>query len=222
MKKRVLDWSMAVCGRRGFLACALVAAACGDCLSAASTRSAGTEYVDAFDLAAASCGQGLKVAKRASVCGHPLTMDGKVYTRGFGARPESAVRFAANGKVTAFDALVGIDDDAAKAGSGKSYGKPTAIFKVWADGRIVWKSEPLKLKQKPVAVHVDLTGAKEIVLETSGGPQWTALDAANGDWADARFTFADGATLESVNDVDARSEERRVGKECRSRWSPYH
>ena len=29
-----------------------------------------------------------------------------------------------------------------------------------------------------------------------------------------------------VNDVDAdgtkRSEERRVGKECRSRWSPYH
>ena len=22
--------------------------------------------------------------------------------------------------------------------------------------------------------------------------------------------------------VDARSEERRVGKECRSRWSPYH
>ena len=22
--------------------------------------------------------------------------------------------------------------------------------------------------------------------------------------------------------VDSRSEERRVGKECRSRWSPYH
>ena len=25
-----------------------------------------------------------------------------------------------------------------------------------------------------------------------------------------------------VADVLARSEERRVGKECRSRWSPYH
>ena len=23
-------------------------------------------------------------------------------------------------------------------------------------------------------------------------------------------------------DVEGRSEERRVGKECRSRWSPYH
>ena len=25
-----------------------------------------------------------------------------------------------------------------------------------------------------------------------------------------------------INFLDARSEERRVGKECRSRWSPYH
>ena len=25
-----------------------------------------------------------------------------------------------------------------------------------------------------------------------------------------------------LDDMDARSEERRVGKECRSRWSPYH
>src|SRR5260370_32964710 len=26
----------------------------------------------------------------------------------------------------------------------------------------------------------------------------------------------------STTDYDPRSEERRVGKECRSRWSPYH
>ena len=25
-----------------------------------------------------------------------------------------------------------------------------------------------------------------------------------------------------INDFVVRSEERRVGKECRSRWSPYH
>src|SRR5574343_1879081 len=28
--------------------------------------------------------------------------------------------------------------------------------------------------------------------------------------------------LELVGDINTRSEERRVGKECRSRWSPYH
>src|SRR5256885_15324807 len=27
---------------------------------------------------------------------------------------------------------------------------------------------------------------------------------------------------EAILYIDARSEERRVGKECRSRWSPYH
>ena len=32
----------------------------------------------------------------------------------------------------------------------------------------------------------------------------------------ARF----GLTQEMIEDL--RSEERRVGKECRSRWSPYH
>ena len=31
------------------------------------------------------------------------------------------------------------------------------------------------------------------------------------------------ALATSINDIPAeRSEERRVGKECRSRWSPYH
>ena len=30
------------------------------------------------------------------------------------------------------------------------------------------------------------------------------------------------ALFEDVNIKFTRSEERRVGKECRSRWSPYH
>ena len=29
-------------------------------------------------------------------------------------------------------------------------------------------------------------------------------------------------TTFKTNEVNERSEERRVGKECRSRWSPYH
>ena len=37
------------------------------------------------------------------------------------------------------------------------------------------------------------------------------------DW---RFFSARYATAESA--ATLRSEERRVGKECRSRWSPYH
>ena len=38
----------------------------------------------------------------------------------------------------------------------------------------------------------------------------------------AAFCTQLNPTLEEVADLKTRSEERRVGKECRSRWSPYH
>ena len=36
------------------------------------------------------------------------------------------------------------------------------------------------------------------------------------------FGFASSFNDSTVYFTDVRSEERRVGKECRSRWSPYH
>ena len=36
------------------------------------------------------------------------------------------------------------------------------------------------------------------------------------------FHIVHALTVEGVMRWFARSEERRVGKECRSRWSPYH
>ena len=37
----------------------------------------------------------------------------------------------------------------------------------------------------------------------------------------AKIDFKTGMMMEPVT-ILPRSEERRVGKECRSRWSPYH
>src|SRR5256885_9121934 len=51
---------------------------------------------------------------------------------------------------------------------------------------------------------------------------------ANAERFPARFIFLLGAELVVIlvflleRDHQRRSEERRVGKECRSRWSPYH
>ena len=168
----------------------------GKCDAAVSIR-----YVDEFDLTAASCGMGKRVRARRSVDGHPLVLGGKTYARGFGTHPESAVAFRANGKVTAFDALVGIDADAKAA---NRYQRPAAaVFKVWADGRVVWSSGDVREGATPVPVHVALSGAKEIVLETVGAARWFAFEAMNADWADARFTCDADATLAVVDDPSA-------------------
>ena len=39
---------------------------------------------------------------------------------------------------------------------------------------------------------------------------------------DVYAAFSTDAALQIEKNNKARSEERRVGKECRSRWSPYH
>src|SRR2546422_11685716 len=41
-------------------------------------------------------------------------------------------------------------------------------------------------------------------------------------WPDQQPFLLDGPFEERLNHWLTRSEERRVGKECRSRWSPYH
>ena len=38
----------------------------------------------------------------------------------------------------------------------------------------------------------------------------------------ARYKRLTGYDVMFLTGTDERSEERRVGKECRSRWSPYH
>ena len=46
----------------------------------------------------------------------------------------------------------------------------------------------------------------------------TKPDALKGDIAE--FWHSDTFNIDAI--IKERSEERRVGKECRSRWSPYH
>src|SRR5260370_37533852 len=46
--------------------------------------------------------------------------------------------------------------------------------------------------------------------------------AGNGAAQSAASTPAGAAKSAKIAEAPARSEERRVGKECRSRWSPYH
>ena len=50
---------------------------------------------------------------------------------------------------------------------------------------------------------------------------FSALSYRTGPYAANGIPFADGYQ-DYFTLMNERSEERRVGKECRSRWSPYH
>src|SRR2546422_5743520 len=58
------------------------------------------------------------------------------------------------------------------------------------------------------------------------GFYWRRSGGRLADAAGERLTARLAAQLEGVTSwddfINTRSEERRVGKECRSRWSPYH
>src|SRR2546427_12597920 len=90
----------------------------------------------------------------------------------------------------------------------------------------------IELLRRRAVTHVAMNGSAAIhdfELAAYGG---TSEDVAAG-LADGTFgmveetgremnaAIADGARA-SKGMGEARSEERRVGKECRSRWSPYH
>ena len=177
----------------------VVLAACCGCLVQNGAKELRVKYVDEFDLSHAVSGYGKKTAAKMSAAGTPLTMRGQVYARGFGDHPESVLAFSANGKVAAFDAVLGLDDASKEAAKG-SYGWPVGEFKIWADGLVVWRSGFMGVDSAPLKAHVDLTGAKEIILESTTGREWTSCNAVFADWADARFSLEDGATLEPIVD----------------------
>ena len=71
-----------------------------------------------------------------------------------------------------------------------------------------------------VLPHEDIT---LITIEQAPRNEATVFEATFVDAVIAHIARLDAVTNGKVGiETIARSEERRVGKECRSRWSPYH
>ena len=90
-------------------------------------------------------------------------------------------------------------------------------------------SGPFQVSGKEIerAAVIERQGGKEIVVQEQSVPvPWVAPDEevvgiARRQFLNRSIIGLMGISLSSFG-AACRSEERRVGKECRSRWSPYH
>lgn len=116
-----------------------------------------------------------------SVTGGPLSIAGQGYRKGLGVHSPCRVVYALEGQFAVFAAEIGIDDSAE--------GKGNAVFKVRADGELVFDSGPVCGGEPARPVHVNVEGRDRLTLVVEMGE---ALDLADhADWANARLLRRD-------------------------------
>ena len=81
---------------------------------------------------------------------------------------------------------------------------------------IVCPNNLLDLAHKKKGVKVAVVNAGKPL------PMLSVQDAVNENLIEPIFIGHEVEIQKCAEDIKWRSEERRVGKECRSRWSPYH
>ena len=74
----------------------------------------------------------------------------------------------------------------------------------------------MNLEELKLLPKWDMVLAVNVLLEELNKRDTPIVDWENPDM------FIDHLEYHAADSIQNRSEERRVGKECRSRWSPYH
>ena len=100
----------------------------------------------------------------------------------------------------------------ARDGSAKAPVEPVKMMLGPCRGGVVRLAEPHDVLMVGEGIETCLAA-----MQASGRPAWAALSTSGLRALDLPREVRDVIVL-----ADGRSEERRVGKECRSRWSPYH
>ena len=70
-----------------------------------------------------------------------------------------------------------------------------------------------------IAITGGIGAGKTAITDYLKYLDFTVID---GDVISREMTGPGGCAITAICEKAERSEERRVGKECRSRWSPYH
>jgi len=156
-----------------------------------SQLSAQPVWLDELDLSAATQGWGLPV-KNKSIDGNTLTIAGKTFERGFATHSVSSLLILLDGKATAFNAQVGIDDEVK--------GHDAAVeFEIYGDGKRLWESGRMKLGDAARPCSVQLSGVKKLELVVADGGNGNYYDHAN--WVDAKFETTGVTTFKTYNPI---------------------
>ena len=153
--------------------------------------SAETIWLDDLNLGSATQGWG-EPHKNKSVEGHPLTIGGKEFARGFGTHAESTLRVNLDGGAQKFSARTGVDDEVNKNPAS------SVEFIVRGDGKVLWKSGVLRAGDAARDCEVDLAGVKSLVLEVSDAGD--GIDYDHADWADAKFETVAGKPITAAGE----------------------
>ncbi|MGW3287614.1 sigma-70 family RNA polymerase sigma factor [Streptomyces sp. NPDC001002] len=100
------------------------------------------------------------------------------YAHGVTVHGRSSVTIDLNRSCNSYDALVGVDD--------MTLGIGRVHFSVYADGVRLWRSGTVQGGDRPVPVHVNLSGHKTVRLVVEPLSDFDSLALA--DWAESKFT----------------------------------
>jgi hypothetical protein len=115
--------------------------------------------------------------------GNPLTVGGKVFTKGLGVHAPSDVAFRLDGKCSTFSASIGLDDEEDRLTSAGG----RVVFRVQADGSTVFQSGVMTFSDDARPIDVAVAGAQvvNLIVDTAGDDR-----SDHADWGDARFFCA--------------------------------
>jgi len=163
-------------------------------------RAEDTVWLDALSLEGMDIGAlHFEPTPRASVASTaakrvPLKVGDRVFAHGVGAHAPSSATYEFTGAAISFEAFVGVDDWVRREAVHYANGEDAKVrFRVVADGKTVAESPVMVSSTPAYALRADLKGAKvvELLIDDCGSPSWDIVC-----WGDAKFTLADGATVE--------------------------
>ncbi len=153
----------------------LLAACLAGLLTTSCFAAERTVWLDELQVDKATSGWG-SVRRNQSVGGGPLRLAGAEYERGVGTHAPSTLHLALDGRTTRFEALIGVDDEAAPPASVR--------FRVVADGQTLFDSGTMRpIERQKLAL--DVCGVRHLTLHVDDAGDGRNWDHA--DWANARF-----------------------------------